>query len=429
MDRRIITVSGLMVLALVAMAVPAPARAARPTVSVSAIDKRASEDPVMADRAVFRIARTGSIGSRLRVCYAVRGTAQGGMDYRALSGTTTIPAGRRHIDISIRPVEDHLPEGDETVSLTLKRRSTYLRGVRRKATVVIRDETDSAYKVARIRTSETTIEYRLYFQENYEDQHFLTVIDDGRVFATRPHPGVDPNGWGTTVYLQPFLSGATLKHTTIQGVAAEPDKITVAASGMVSRGASATYGTWDLQLSFTYDKAAKKVTAAGHYDITLPDTLTAADADLNILKIASNYLREVPLLDGSTGDTGDMEYAKTLSSHPELIWIPWQLPSHFPMDKSDSFDITLVGDFNNVDTAKQGYEAIEPAYKPTVRIVLTSTAPNIDMITGYVFDEGKATQFWSDNVGVTPLVLKSSSWTDYSFDIQYESTALAGDVT
>ena len=145
--------------------------------------------------------------------------------------------------------------------------------------------------------------------------------------------------------------------------------------------------------------------------------------------MSSNYLRQVPLLNGSTGDTGDMEYARTLSSHGEMIWIPWQQPAHFPMDMSDSFDITLVGDFNNVDTAKQGYEAIEPAYKPTVRIVLQSTDSDIAMITGYIYDESTATQFWSDNVGVTPLVLKSSSWTDYSFDIQYESTALAGDGT
>ena len=159
-----------------------------------------------------------------------------------------------------------------------------------------------------------------------------------------------------------------------------------------------TYGTWDLRLSFTYDKDAKKVTGAGHYEISLPDTLSAVDADLNILKMSSNYLRQVPLLDGSTGDTGDMEYARTLSSHGEMIWIPWQQPAHFPMDMSDSFDITLVGDFNNVDTAKQGYEAIEPAYKPTVRIVLQSTDSDIAMITGYIYDESTATQFWSDNV-------------------------------
>ena len=236
MHRRIATVSFLVILALAAFAAPQPARAAKPIVSVRAIDKSTSEDPVMADRAVFRITRIGRTSRPLRVWYAAGGTAKGSLDYRALSGVGTIPKGSQSVNLVIRPVEDHVLEGGETVSLTLKRCSAYVRGARRKATVVIRDETDSAYKVARIRTDATTIEYRLYFQQDWKDQHFMSVISDGGAFATRPHPGVDPNGWGTTVYLQPFLPGAEMKHTNIGKVAAKPDKITVAARGLVSRG-------------------------------------------------------------------------------------------------------------------------------------------------------------------------------------------------
>ncbi len=38
--------------------------------------------------------------------------------------------------------------------------------------------------------------------------HFCSIITTGGILAFRPHPGVDRNGWGTTLYLQPFISGA-----------------------------------------------------------------------------------------------------------------------------------------------------------------------------------------------------------------------------
>lgn len=379
-------------------------------------------------RAVFRLTRTGSTTTSLKVSYAIGGSARSGTDFVALSGARIIPTGKRTVDIVVRPVEDHVSEGDETVSFALQRRAAYALGVRRKATIVIRDETAAAYKVARLKVG-SAIEYRLYYQEDYQDRHFLTVIDQGGAFVARAHPGVDPNGWGTSVYLQPFLPGATLRHTVVQSVAAQPDGIAVAATGFVSKGTAESYGTWDLQLAFTYDKDAKKVTGVGSYDISLASTLAVAGADLNLLRIASNYLRQVPLLDGTTGDTGDMEYARTIAQGRETTWVPWQQPAHYPMDTSDSFDVTLIGAYNNVDTAAQGHDPIAPAYKPTVRLLLASQTTGVDMIVGYVYDLDKATEFEADNVGVTPLVLQSSSWKDYSFDLQLVSTALTGDGT
>ncbi len=57
------------------------------------------------------------------VAYAVGGTAVGGVDYEALSGMVTIPAGRTSAEIVIKPYRQVLPEGKaaekKTVVLTL----------------------------------------------------------------------------------------------------------------------------------------------------------------------------------------------------------------------------------------------------------------------------------------------------------------------
>lgn len=45
-----------------------------------------------------------------------------------------------------------------------------------------------------------TIEHRFY----YNQQHFMTIIDASGTLAIRPHPGVDVNGWGSTLYLRLF---------------------------------------------------------------------------------------------------------------------------------------------------------------------------------------------------------------------------------
>jgi Calx-beta domain len=70
---------------------------------------------------VFTIDRTDERGSNgtLTVSYQVSGTASNGVDYQFLSGTLTIPAGASSADLDIVPLEDDLPEGVETVTVTL----------------------------------------------------------------------------------------------------------------------------------------------------------------------------------------------------------------------------------------------------------------------------------------------------------------------
>ena len=428
MSRVLIT---FIVALLVLTALPALASAAKSTVSLVAVDKTCSEDTLLNDKAVFRISRTSPTTSGLVVYYEICGTAKNGVDYNSITGKIAIPKGKRYIDLKITPKEDHTPEATETIILTLKSSASYAYILgstsTRKATISIKDESTNPYQVTVVKDGLRT-EYRLYYQENYQKHHFMTIINDNGAFVARPHPGVDVNGWGTSPYIQPFLPGATLRHTAAPQVTAEADKVVVKTSGLVSKDSSSSVGTWDTQLNFSYDKENKQITGEGNYNIHLANSPAELNADINLMKIASNYLRNVPLLDNTTGDTGDMEYSTTTSSLSDMTWVPWQQPAHFPWDKSDFFDITLVGDYYNLDSAAQGYAAIKPAYKPTVRIRLESTnTTGLDMITGYIFDESKSQMFWEDNIGITPLIIKTSNIKDYSFSIEYESTALPGD--
>jgi len=278
------------------------------------------------------------------------------------------------------------------------------------------------YAVGEVR-HEHIVEHQFYLNEH----HFLTVLDNAGAFTVRPHPGVDLNGWGSSVYLQPFLPGATLKHTKIDSIAAVKDGIESRTSGRVSRGAADTYGTWRMQVVFHYDPCAKRIVGKGSYQIQLDGRLSSSTGDLNLLRIASNYLHEVPLLGGGTGDTGDMKVALVSGGAWNLRWDPVKFPSCFPRHTADALSIEVVGAYNNVDTAAQGYAPIAAAYKPTLKIGLTSHHSGIPMIFGAIYAQSKRGDFWEDNVGITPLVLEDSSFVAYRFDLTFEATALEGD--
>jgi hypothetical protein len=93
-----------------------------PVLTLTAVDPFASEKlPVMSsiDPAVFQVTRTGDLGYPLEVSYAISGTASNGLDYRALSGRLSLPAGTNHAQIVVDPLYDTLAEGSETVTLEL----------------------------------------------------------------------------------------------------------------------------------------------------------------------------------------------------------------------------------------------------------------------------------------------------------------------
>jgi YD repeat-containing protein len=106
-----------------------------PTVTVSATDAAASEQGP--DAGAFTVSRTGGTVTALTVNYTVGGTATGGSDYAALSGSVTIPAGAASQVVTVTPVDDAAVEGGETVTLTLAANAAYTTGASNSASVTI----------------------------------------------------------------------------------------------------------------------------------------------------------------------------------------------------------------------------------------------------------------------------------------------------
>ncbi len=88
-----------------------------PSVTVGAQSESGNES--FAGGASFRFERTGDNAAPLTVAYTIGGTATPGIDYTALPGIFTIPAGQIEAFLSFNLVNDTLAEGAETVVLTL----------------------------------------------------------------------------------------------------------------------------------------------------------------------------------------------------------------------------------------------------------------------------------------------------------------------
>jgi len=282
-------------------------------------------------------------------------------------------------------------------------------------------------------------EYRLFREgRQHEDRHFMSVItqdNNGGILAIKPHPNglSNDNAWGSTLYLQPFLPEATLKNTIVQEPVVDNDSndgntngITISASGKVSKGATETFGAWTFSMKFAYINDYRiESTRAGRYSITLDDTLNVANGDLNLLKVASNYLHNVPRLGDTNGDTGDMSRLDIFfNDRLKRTWIPTQ-GTTYPGDSTNILTLNLTGNYNNVDTLAQGHGfRIEPAYKPNMRIRmkrLTSDPERTPMILGTDYDKSQSQNFAADNVGITPLILQVAPEKTFNFDITFES--------
>ena len=109
-----------------------------PTVTILATDPTASEPGT--DTGTFTLTRSGPPEAALTVSYSISGTATNGVDYEAIPSAVTIPAGATTASIVIRPIDDSLVEGPETVTLTLASGSDYQVGSPNAATVTIADD-------------------------------------------------------------------------------------------------------------------------------------------------------------------------------------------------------------------------------------------------------------------------------------------------
>lgn len=96
-----------------------------PMVSVTASDPDAAE--AGQDPGEFTISRSGTNGN-LTVLFTMNGSATEGVDYDPLSGSVVIPDGQGSTVVTITPVNDSLPEGNETAELVISPNASYILG-------------------------------------------------------------------------------------------------------------------------------------------------------------------------------------------------------------------------------------------------------------------------------------------------------------
>jgi hypothetical protein len=91
--------------------------AALPLIVLSVTDAAPAEHDSRPGR--FSITRYGNIDQPLMVHFQIAGSATPGVDYTGLTGSATIPAGRRTVSLPIVPIDDLDVEGPETVRVIL----------------------------------------------------------------------------------------------------------------------------------------------------------------------------------------------------------------------------------------------------------------------------------------------------------------------
>jgi hypothetical protein len=107
------------------------------TVTVSTTGGNAAEPSTPG---TFTVQRDGDLTEALVVNYNLGGSASNGVDYVALSGTLTIPAGAPSADITITPIDDPLIEGDKSVIISITNSLNYDVGTPGSASLVIRED-------------------------------------------------------------------------------------------------------------------------------------------------------------------------------------------------------------------------------------------------------------------------------------------------
>src|ERR1700722_502796 len=128
-------------LAACLLAAGATSQAQTTTTNSNVVDIRASDPYALEGTSTgsFPLIRHGSTNDALDVTLSFSGSASNGVDYQAVKGTATIPAGFLAIDIPITPIV--VNTGNKQVTLTIETNSAYARGLHRSATVNIIDDT------------------------------------------------------------------------------------------------------------------------------------------------------------------------------------------------------------------------------------------------------------------------------------------------
>jgi Calx-beta domain len=107
-------------------------------VTIMAPDAAAAEASPQPDTGTLVVERTGSTTAALTVNFTVLGTAMQGTDYTLnVSGVVMIPAGSSAANIIVTPIDDTMPEPEETVQVSVTAGAGYTVGSPSAATVRI----------------------------------------------------------------------------------------------------------------------------------------------------------------------------------------------------------------------------------------------------------------------------------------------------
>lgn len=136
--------------------------------------------PATAAFTITRVSPAG-YGSALTVNYTVRantGDATNGSDFATLSGSVTIPANQRSVDISVTPVSDFAVEGNEQIALRLDDlagSAGYVYAGRRDATVTLTDNANNAPPTSFNVTLQTATAATFTWSDNSTNETGFTI--------------------------------------------------------------------------------------------------------------------------------------------------------------------------------------------------------------------------------------------------------------
>lgn len=275
--------------------------------------------------------------------------------------------------------------------------------------------------------------------------HFGTLLytDQGEA-AFRPHPDLtDVNGFGSTFYFGPYLGPSASSPASPGGrpMASNPivtantpeNTVSVQLQGPVNRDPNANFGTWVETLTIGYDPLRQAIHGTGNLTVTLSAPLMTAEADLNLGKVASNYLVNVPRQGSTVGNTGDTDHVDVsfaVGSDPrDFTWVPVQ-GTTFPQDTSPRLQLDFAAAVNTVDTIALQVPPpqIAVARKPSLAVTYASQDQQTVLSAGLSYAASKSQDPFADNVeGVHQVRRAATAATMMTFAITLDSTPV--DVT
>lgn len=186
----------------------------------------------------FTVSQTIVMPSDTVVAFTVSGTATSGIDFAALSGTATIPAGQTSVPIDVEILDDNLIEGAETVIVTLTEITSgepglLLDELKLQATVAIAD--DETGLISIVATNDGS--------ENGPEGGLFTVTQNGTAavdtvisytVSGTADAGDDYTALSGTVTILAGQTSATISVDVLDDPVVEPDEtVLVTLSGIV----------------------------------------------------------------------------------------------------------------------------------------------------------------------------------------------------